>query len=84
MKSGLIQQQIFCKETKMVYLYNKANTKKIKLCNENIYSRFNCIDDEGYKYELTSVKHATLLSTLFTEPISRKSKHFTPLRTTEY
>jgi hypothetical protein len=38
MKSGLTQKQILDKETKMVCLYNKANTRKIKLCKENIYS----------------------------------------------
>jgi hypothetical protein len=57
MKSGLTQRQIFDKETKIVYLYNKANTRKIKLYKDNIYSWFDCTDDEGYKYELKSVTH---------------------------
>ena len=37
MKSGLTQRQIFDKETKIVYLYNKANTRKIKLYKDDIY-----------------------------------------------
>ena len=57
MKSGLSQKQILERETKMVYLYNKANTRKIKLCKENRYCWYDCIDDEGLKYELKSVRH---------------------------
>jgi hypothetical protein len=57
MKSGLTQKQILQKETRMVYLYNKSNTRKIKLCKENIYCWYDCIDEEGYKYELKSVRH---------------------------
>ena len=57
MKSGLTQKQILQKETRMVYLYNKANTRKIKLWKENQYCWYDCIDDEGYKYELKSVRH---------------------------
>ena len=34
MKSGLTQKQILQKETRMVYLYNKSNTRKIKLCKK--------------------------------------------------
>ena len=55
MKSGLTQKQILQKETRMVYLYNKSNTRKIKLCKENQYCWYDCIDEEGYKYELKSV-----------------------------
>jgi hypothetical protein len=50
MKSGLTQKQILDKETKMVYHYNKANTRKIKLCKENQYCWYDCIDEEGNKY----------------------------------
>ena len=57
MKSGLTQKQILEKETKMVYLYNKANTRKIKLCKENRYCWYDCIDEENFKYELKSVRH---------------------------
>jgi hypothetical protein len=57
MKSGLSQKQILERETRMVYLYNKANTRKIKLCKENRYCWYDCIDDEGLKYELKSVRH---------------------------
>ena len=57
MKSGLTQRQIFDKETKIVHLYNKANTRKIKLYKDDIYSWFDCTDKEGYKYELKSVTH---------------------------
>ena len=50
MKSWLTQKQILDKETKMVYLYNKANTRKIKLYNDDIYSWYDCTDNKGYKY----------------------------------
>ena len=57
MKSGSTQKQILDREEKMVYLYNKANTRKIKVCKENQYCWYDCIDEEGYKYELKSVRH---------------------------
>ena len=57
MKSGLTQKQILERETRMVYLYNKANTRKIKLCKENRYCWYDCIDEENFKYELKSVRH---------------------------
>ena len=57
MKSGLTQQQILNKEMKMVYLYNTANNGKIKLYKDDIYSWYDCTDDQNYKYELKSVAH---------------------------
>ena len=55
----------------MIYLYNKANTRKIKLCKENQYTWYDCINEEGYKYELKNVKH---LPGRFTNEYVRNNK----------